>query len=111
EVLGLAGESGSGKSTLVYALTRLLSSSAEVTGGEAIYYPTTREDGVTVRRSDTRATDADPSAPIDLLRLTSAQLQAVRWNELAIVFQSAMNALNPVMTVGEQITDVLATHR
>jgi peptide/nickel transport system ATP-binding protein len=111
EVLGLAGESGSGKSTLVYALTRLLPSAAEITGGEALYYPTSRDDRVTVRWSDSRKADVDPAAPMDLLRLSPNQLQAVRWSELAIVFQSAMNALNPVMTVGDQITDVLATHR
>jgi len=111
EILGLAGESGSGKSTLVYALTRLLPSAAEITGGQALYYPSGREDKVTVRRSDSRAAEVDPSAPMDLLRLTPSQLQTVRWSELAIVFQSAMNALNPVMRVGDQITDVLAAHR
>ena len=50
-------------------------------------------------------------SPIDILRLNPAQLRAIRWSELAIVFQSAMNALNPTMTVGKQILDVLATHR
>src|SRR5439155_15024895 len=48
---------------------------------------------------------------IDLLQLSPAQLRDLRWNDLAIVFQSAMNALNPVMTVGAQIMDVLRTHR
>ena len=88
EVLGLAGESGSGKSTLVYALTRLLPSAADITGGEALYYPSGREDKVTVRRSDARTTEIDSSAPLDLLRLSPSQLQTVRWSELAIVFQS-----------------------
>jgi peptide/nickel transport system ATP-binding protein len=49
--------------------------------------------------------------PIDILRLNPAELRAIRWSELAIVFQSAMNALNPTMTVGNQLLDVLATHR
>jgi peptide/nickel transport system ATP-binding protein len=111
EVLGLAGESGSGKSTLVYALTRLLPTAAEITGGSALYYPPIREDRHYVRLSDARTAEADPAAPVDLLRLSPAQLQTIRWSELAIVFQSAMNALNPVMTIGDQITDVLATHR
>src|SRR5579884_428385 len=53
----------------------------------------------------------DGSQPIDLLQLSPKQLRAIRWDELAIVFQSAMNALNPVMTVGAQIMDVLRTHR
>ena len=48
---------------------------------------------------------------IDLLQLSSKQLRDIRWDDLAIVFQSAMNALNPVMTVGAQIMDVLRTHR
>ena len=51
------------------------------------------------------------SQSIDLLGLSPAKLRKIRWNDLAIVFQSAMNALNPVMTIGAQITDVLRTHR
>jgi peptide/nickel transport system ATP-binding protein len=43
--------------------------------------------------------------------MTSAQLRAFRWSELSIVFQSAMNALNPVLNIGAQIMDVLQTHR
>src|SRR6266567_5156006 len=49
-------------------------------------------------------------AIVDVLALTPAQLRAFRWRELSIVFQSAMNALNPVMDIGEQITAVLHTH-
>ncbi len=51
------------------------------------------------------------SDSIDVLQLSPAQLRAFRWSELSIVFQSAMNALNPVMNIGEQIMDVLRTHR
>ena len=131
EILGLAGESGSGKSTLAYAITRLLRPPAMITGGEIRYYP--REDGdalVSVdtigkdaRRADTIAADAmradainrvptEANGPsIDLLRLSQTKLRGIRWNDLAIVFQSAMNALNPVMTIGAQITDVLRAHR
>jgi peptide/nickel transport system ATP-binding protein len=47
----------------------------------------------------------------DILQLTPAQLRAFRWNDLAIVFQSAMNSLNPVMNIGTQITDVFQAHR
>src|SRR5579864_8531159 len=49
--------------------------------------------------------------PVDILQLTAARLRTFRWSELAIVFQSAMNALNPVLNIGTQITDVLRTHR
>lgn len=97
EILGLAGESGSGKSTLAYAISRLLRPPAQIITGEALYYPHT--------------TGSSTLAPLDILRMSSAQLRAFRWSELAIVFQSAMNSLNPVMTVGAQITDVLRTHR
>ena len=92
QIFGLAGESGCGKSTLAYAITRLLRPPAQISGGEIIYHP---RDG----------------APVDILTMTPAQLRGFRWNELSIVFQSAMNALNPVMTVGTQIMDVLEAHR
>jgi peptide/nickel transport system ATP-binding protein len=102
EVLGLAGESGSGKSTLAYAISRLLPTAAEVTGGRVSYHAPTRA----VERGTLAAVGA-----VDLLALEPAQLRALRWSELAVVFQSAMNSLNPVMTVGMQIDDVLRTHR
>ena len=126
EILGLAGESGSGKSTLAYAITRLLRPPALITGGEIRYYP--RENGDTLVSVDTIKKDAmgtdakgedainrvlteSDGQSIDLLRLSQAKLRSIRWNDLAIVFQSAMNALNPVMTIGAQITDVLRAHR
>src|SRR5687768_3810317 len=79
EVLGLAGESGSGKSTLAYAATRLLQAPGRVSAGEVLFKGQ------------------------DLLGLSEQQLRVLRWNEIAIVFQGAMNALNPVMSVGAQI--------
>jgi peptide/nickel transport system ATP-binding protein len=98
QILGLAGESGCGKSTLAYAIARLLRPPAHITGGEVMYYP--RERG-----------HSRFNKPLDILKLQPAELRAFRWNELAIVFQSAMNALNPVMDVASQITDVLRVHR
>lgn len=94
EVLGLAGESGSGKSTLAYAITRLLSPPGVITGGDVHYQP-----------------PQDGAAPVDLLTLTPQELRAFRWQELSIVFQGAMNSLNPVHTVHSQLTDVLRAHR
>jgi len=91
EVLGLAGESGSGKSTLAYAATRLLRAPGIITGGEVLYHPA---DGQTV----------------DLLALDEDALRSVRWSQIAVVLQSAMNALNPVLTIGAQLTDVLRVH-
>jgi peptide/nickel transport system ATP-binding protein len=91
EVLGLAGESGSGKSTLAYGLTRLLAPPGVITGGQVIYHPS--------------------SAPAyDVLGLTDQQLRAWRWAETAIVFQGAMNSLNPVHKISTQLTDVLKAH-
>jgi peptide/nickel transport system ATP-binding protein len=98
EVLGLAGESGSGKSTLAYAISRLLPASAKVTGGKVLYYPR-------------GGAGASAASAVEVLALSPAELRTFRWSDLAIVFQSAMNALNPVMTVGAQIDDVLRTHR
>ncbi|WP_461027271.1 ABC transporter ATP-binding protein, partial [Streptomyces sparsus] len=92
EVLGLAGESGSGKSTLAYAVTRLLAPPGVITGGEVRYRPKS-------------------GPPVDLLDLKPEELRAVRWQELSIVFQGAMNSLNPVHTVQSQLTDVLKAHR
>ena len=100
QIFGLAGESGSGKSTLAYALARLLQPPAVVTRGQVLYYPREREVGETTR---------DDGA-VDVLALNPAQLRAFRWRELSIVFQSAMNALNPVLDINTQITDVLRAH-
>ncbi len=121
QILGLAGESGSGKSTLAYAITRLLRPPALITNGQILYYPRPSKEGdsaaqiiplskVNASRSE-KAQSGDHWVPMDILQLTPAQLRAFRWNELAIVFQSAMNALNPVLDIGAQIYDVLRTHR
>jgi peptide/nickel transport system permease protein len=92
KVLGIAGESGSGKSTLAYAITRLHSGAASVATGELLY---TGADGATR----------------DILTMSDKELTAFRWEELSIVFQSAMNALNPILKVGVQIEDAIAAHR
>ena len=91
EVLGLAGESGSGKSTLVMAATRLLRPPGVITGGEVRLYP------------------GDGSV-VDLLEAGYAGLRVLRWSQVSLVLQSAMNALNPVMTIRVQLTDALAAH-
>ncbi|GAA2667916.1 MULTISPECIES: ABC transporter ATP-binding protein [Actinosynnema] len=90
EVLGLAGESGSGKSTLAYGMTRLLPPPGVVASGEVLYH--------------------GPDGPVDVLRMSDARLRAFRWAETAIVFQGAMNSLNPVKRISTQLTDVIAAH-
>src|SRR5207248_5377221 len=92
EVLGLAGESGSGKSTLVMAATRLLRDPGVITGGQVTLYP------------------GEGKQPVDMLAARANQLRVLRWSEISLVMQSAMNALNPVMTIRRQLTDAIAAH-
>jgi peptide/nickel transport system ATP-binding protein len=91
EVLGLAGESGSGKSTLAYGITRLLPPPGVISGGSVIYHPPGGE-------------------PYDVMGLSNAELRAFRWAETSIVFQGAMNSLNPVHKVSTQMLDVIRAH-
>src|SRR5699024_6819135 len=108
ELLGLAGESGSGKSPLTNTITRLLRSPAEVTGGSTTYHREARHK----TQHKPHATGTPPQrAEVDLLGLPAEELRAFRWTELSIVFQSAMNALNPVMRISAQFDDVLRVHR
>ncbi|HEY6407791.1 MAG TPA: ABC transporter ATP-binding protein, partial [Ktedonobacteraceae bacterium] len=120
QILGLAGESGSGKSTLAYAITRLLHAPAMVSGGEIWYYPkndrpfvteTVEHQHIQLPWVNHKETGGDNTrSPINVLELSPAQLRDFRWQELAIVFQSAMNALNPVLRLETQIEDVLEAH-
>ena len=109
KILGLAGESGCGKSTLAYAIARLLRPPAVIADGSVIYRP--QLPGVEETAQNQRKKNSYFSGPVDVLRLSPAELRAFRWNELSIVFQSAMNALNPVMSIGTQIIDVFQRHR
>ncbi len=109
EILGLAGESGCGKSTLAYAIARLLNPPAFIAGGEVLYYP--RKEDTAPETNSTRRSRRVQTEAVDILQLSSEHLRVFRWKEMSIVFQSAMNALNPVMNIGTQIMDVLETHR
>ncbi|MBR9789349.1 MAG: ABC transporter ATP-binding protein [Vibrionaceae bacterium] len=87
ETLGIAGESGCGKSTLAFAISRLHKAPALISEGEILYKGQ------------------------DVLKMNDKQLRDFRWNDVSVVFQSAMNSLNPVITIGEQLTDVILAHR
>jgi peptide/nickel transport system ATP-binding protein len=86
EFVAIVGESGCGKSTLLFAVAQLLSPPAAITAGS-----------VTFRGQD-------------LVAMTDRRLAAIRWENLSVVMQSAMNALNPVMSVGAQFADALRAH-
>jgi len=86
EFLSIVGESGCGKSTLVFAISRLLNPPAEIIGGS-----------VTFRGEE-------------MAEMSDNQLRHLRWRDFSVVMQNAMNALNPVMTVGQQMRDACKAH-
>jgi oligopeptide/dipeptide ABC transporter ATP-binding protein len=98
QVLGLAGESGSGKTTLALAAIRLLRAPALITAGQVLF--------------NSKPTSGDgPTGTVDMLAAGAEELREVRWSEIAVVLQSALNALNPVTTIGAQFDDLLRVHR
>ena len=86
EIFGLVGESGSGKSTVVQAILRILPPPAVISGGKVIINNN------------------------NILSVSNTEVLQYRWKQISIVMQSALNALNPVLTVREQIEDVLKEH-
>ncbi len=86
EFLGIVGESGCGKSTLLFAIAQLLAPPASISGGSVTF------------------------KGANLVGLTERQLAAVRWKDMSVVMQSAMNALNPVKSIGAQFADAMRAH-
>src|SRR3954451_7648793 len=88
EFLGIVGETGCGKSTLLYAIARLLGAplAGEITAGQVLFKGR------------------------DMVTLGDRELRHIRWREFSVVMQSAMNALNPVLTVEAQLRDACEAH-
>lgn len=87
EFLGIAGESGCGKSTLAYSIMRLLRDNARIESGSILF------DGT------------------DITSLNEKAMNEYRWTKMSMVFQSAMNALNPVLSIEEQLIDAVLAHK
>ena len=108
EVFGLAGESGSGKSTLAYAITRLLRPPGVIVAGSARFAVSVNTGSVNTGSVNTGSVN---TGSVNLLTAGQRELRGLRWNEIAVVLQSSMNALNPVLSIGTQFSDVLRAHR
>ena len=93
ETLGIVGESGSGKSVTSLAVMGLIQNPGRVSGGEIWFRP------------------QDNSAPINLLELPKEQIQIHRGGDIAMIFQEPMSSLNPVYTIGFQITEAILRHQ
>jgi len=84
--MGLVGESGCGKTTVALSLLKLLPSAGRIRKGRILFNGN------------------------DLVKMSDSQIRKIRWKGIAIVFQGAMNALNPVFKISDQITEAIKIH-
>ncbi|SEW56000.1 ABC transporter ATP-binding protein [Chitinophaga arvensicola] len=91
EIVGVVGESGSGKSVTALSLMRLIDLPGTISGGQILYQAAT-------------------GAAVNLLQLPDATMRSYRGNEIAMIFQEPMTALNPLHTCGEQVAEAIRLH-
>ena len=93
ETLGIVGETGSGKTMTALAILRLIPRPGKIESGSIVFF------------------DRDKGGELELLRLTEDRMRAIRGNKISMVFQEPGAALNPVFTIGDQISEVFLLHR
>jgi peptide/nickel transport system ATP-binding protein len=92
---GLVGESGCGKSVIVRSMMRIIQEPGKVEGGKILFYPTAAGD----------------SKAVDLLQQTEPYMRALRGDSISMIFQEPNAALNPIMTIGDQVSESFLFHR